>query len=220
MRMRVSRLLALADDLVAGGMGNEVGEPLHGHACRRPGWSRPPPRRATESATWSLSNICSFARDSYLRGMPATVKWPAGGMGFEMPSNARTVRIEWGDCDPAGIVFYPRYFAMFDHSHHLADRADAGHEQASAAGGPWVRRLSDGGEPGALPLADAVRRRRGDRDQHRGGAPLELRSHPPAEPATARSRSRASRPGYGRCATRPGRAASRRSRSRRNSLRG
>ena len=33
-----------------------------------------------------------------------------------MPSNARTVRIEWGDCDPAGIVFYPRYFALFDHS--------------------------------------------------------------------------------------------------------
>jgi 4-hydroxybenzoyl-CoA thioesterase len=27
----------------------------------------------------------------------------------------REVRIEWGDCDPAGIVFYPRYFAMFDH---------------------------------------------------------------------------------------------------------
>ena len=26
------------------------------------------------------------------------------------------VRIEWGDCDPAGIIFYPRYFAMFDHS--------------------------------------------------------------------------------------------------------
>ena len=25
----------------------------------------------------------------------------------------RTVRIEWGDCDPAQIVFYPRYFAMF-----------------------------------------------------------------------------------------------------------
>jgi 4-hydroxybenzoyl-CoA thioesterase len=24
--------------------------------------------------------------------------------------------IEWGDCDPAGIVFYPRYFAMFDAS--------------------------------------------------------------------------------------------------------
>jgi 4-hydroxybenzoyl-CoA thioesterase len=33
-----------------------------------------------------------------------------------MLSNARTVRIEWGDCDPAGIVFYPRFFAMFDAS--------------------------------------------------------------------------------------------------------
>ncbi|HEY1364989.1 MAG TPA: thioesterase family protein [Xanthobacteraceae bacterium] len=28
--------------------------------------------------------------------------------------NTRAVRIEWGDCDPAGIVYYPRYFAMFD----------------------------------------------------------------------------------------------------------
>ncbi len=31
-------------------------------------------------------------------------------------TNTRTVRIEWGDCDPAGIVFYPRYFAIFDAS--------------------------------------------------------------------------------------------------------
>lgn len=28
--------------------------------------------------------------------------------------NKRTIRIEWGDCDPAGIVFFPRYFAYFD----------------------------------------------------------------------------------------------------------
>jgi len=28
--------------------------------------------------------------------------------------NTRVVRIEWGDCDPAGIVYYPRYFAYFD----------------------------------------------------------------------------------------------------------
>ncbi len=28
--------------------------------------------------------------------------------------NTRNVRIEWGDCDPAGIVYYPRYFAFFD----------------------------------------------------------------------------------------------------------
>jgi 4-hydroxybenzoyl-CoA thioesterase len=31
-----------------------------------------------------------------------------------MLRNIRTTRIEWGDCDPAGIIFYPRYFAMFD----------------------------------------------------------------------------------------------------------
>jgi 4-hydroxybenzoyl-CoA thioesterase len=30
--------------------------------------------------------------------------------------NTRTVRIEWGDCDPAGIIFYPRYFEIFDAS--------------------------------------------------------------------------------------------------------
>lgn len=33
-----------------------------------------------------------------------------------MFTNRRTVRIEWGDCDPAEIVFYPRYFAFFDAS--------------------------------------------------------------------------------------------------------
>ena len=31
-----------------------------------------------------------------------------------MLANTRQVRIEWGDCDPAGIVYYPRYLAMFD----------------------------------------------------------------------------------------------------------
>lgn len=31
-------------------------------------------------------------------------------------TNSRNVRIEWGDCDPAGIIFYPNYFAIFDAS--------------------------------------------------------------------------------------------------------
>jgi len=30
--------------------------------------------------------------------------------------NRRDVQIEWGDCDPAGIVYYPRYFVMFDNA--------------------------------------------------------------------------------------------------------
>src|SRR5262245_339858 len=30
--------------------------------------------------------------------------------------NVRIVRIQWGDCDPAGIIFNPRYFEIFDAS--------------------------------------------------------------------------------------------------------
>ena len=33
---------------------------------------------------------------------------------MQMLTNVRTVRVQWGDCDPAGIVFYPRYFEWFD----------------------------------------------------------------------------------------------------------
>ncbi len=33
-----------------------------------------------------------------------------------MLANIRNVRIEWCDCDPAGIIFYPRYFEIFDTS--------------------------------------------------------------------------------------------------------
>jgi len=30
--------------------------------------------------------------------------------------NRRDLRIEWAQCDPAGIVFYPQYFVIFDTS--------------------------------------------------------------------------------------------------------
>jgi 4-hydroxybenzoyl-CoA thioesterase len=33
-----------------------------------------------------------------------------------MLTNTRKTRIEWCDCDPAGIIFYPRYFEIFDTS--------------------------------------------------------------------------------------------------------
>jgi 4-hydroxybenzoyl-CoA thioesterase len=33
-----------------------------------------------------------------------------------MLTNIRRTRIEWCDCDPAGIIFYPRYFEIFDTS--------------------------------------------------------------------------------------------------------
>jgi 4-hydroxybenzoyl-CoA thioesterase len=31
-----------------------------------------------------------------------------------MLTNKKKIHVEWGDCDPAGIVYYPRYFAYFD----------------------------------------------------------------------------------------------------------
>jgi 4-hydroxybenzoyl-CoA thioesterase len=38
------------------------------------------------------------------------------GIDNRMLINKRDIRIVWGDCDPAGIVFYPRYFEIFDAS--------------------------------------------------------------------------------------------------------
>jgi 4-hydroxybenzoyl-CoA thioesterase len=31
-----------------------------------------------------------------------------------MLTSRKTIEIEWGDCDAAGIVYFPRYFAWFD----------------------------------------------------------------------------------------------------------
>ena len=31
-----------------------------------------------------------------------------------MLTNRKTIEIEWGDCDAAGIVYFPRYFEWFD----------------------------------------------------------------------------------------------------------
>ena len=30
--------------------------------------------------------------------------------------NRRNLRVEWGQCDPAGIVFYPQFLSIFDSS--------------------------------------------------------------------------------------------------------
>ena len=31
-----------------------------------------------------------------------------------MLTNRKTIRIEWGDCDPGGIAYFPRYFEYLD----------------------------------------------------------------------------------------------------------
>ena len=33
---------------------------------------------------------------------------------LQRPVVTRSERIYWGDCDPAGIIYYPRYFDIFD----------------------------------------------------------------------------------------------------------
>jgi 4-hydroxybenzoyl-CoA thioesterase len=33
-------------------------------------------------------------------------------------TNRKKIRVEWGDCDPARVVFYPRYFTYFDACTH------------------------------------------------------------------------------------------------------
>ncbi|MBZ0215521.1 MAG: acyl-CoA thioesterase [Fimbriimonadaceae bacterium] len=46
-----------------------------------------------------------------------------------MLNNKIQVRVEWGDCDPAKIVFYPRYFAWVDASgHHMLEKAGLHHD--------------------------------------------------------------------------------------------
>lgn len=44
--------------------------------------------------------------------------------------NTRTWIVEWGDCDPAGIVFYPRFFAAFDTSTSRLIEAATGRKKA------------------------------------------------------------------------------------------
>jgi len=60
-------------------------------------------------------------------------------------TNTRKVRIDWGDCDPAGIIFYPRYFEIFDASTALLFEAALGmtkfemFKRLEFAGFPLVR---------------------------------------------------------------------------------
>lgn len=41
-----------------------------------------------------------------------------------MKTTAIDIQIQWGDCDPARIVYYPKYFSWFDRgTRHLFDSA-------------------------------------------------------------------------------------------------
>jgi 4-hydroxybenzoyl-CoA thioesterase len=50
--------------------------------------------------------------------------------------NTRIVRIEWGDCDPAGIVYYPSYFRWCDQATYRLFLA-AGIMRDDTSDGQW-----------------------------------------------------------------------------------
>ena len=96
-------------------------------------------------------------------------------MGFQF---TRKLTIEWGHCDPAGIVFNPRFFEFFDWSTALLLQA--------ALGMPKTELLAAYGIVG-IPLVDtkanflravAIRRRNRDRSTRDRCRALELRDRP------------------------------------------
>ncbi len=62
-----------------------------------------------------------------------------------MLKNRIEIEIEWGDCDPAGIVYYPNYFRWFNYG---------AHKLFGAAGLPVHEMFKDQGIVG-VPLLDA-----------------------------------------------------------------
>lgn len=58
--------------------------------------------------------------------------------------NSIEITVEWGDCDPAGIVFYPNYFRWFN---------QAAHALFGAAGMPFHEMIGEQGIAG-VPMLD------------------------------------------------------------------
>lgn len=59
-----------------------------------------------------------------------------------MLSHSRELEIEFGDCDPAGIVYYPNYFRMFDASTAYLFEAALGMKKIA-----WIKRYGILGIP-------------------------------------------------------------------------
>ena len=58
--------------------------------------------------------------------------------------NSMDITVEWGDCDPAGIVFYPNYFRWFNQGAHAL---------FGAAGMPFHEMIKERGIAG-VPMLD------------------------------------------------------------------
>ena len=97
-----------------------------------------------------------------------------------MLTNIRTTRIEWGDCDPAGIIFYARYFEIFDVSTTMLIEHALGMKKTD-----YLKAYDFLGHPlveiaRTLSAPDAVRRRGFGRDHGRRLRPVKLQARAPA----------------------------------------
>ena len=72
-------------------------------ACALGAWLR---RGAKSAALVAASDKASGRRGAE----------PSAATGSRTSPNVRIVRIRWGDCDPAGIIFNPRLFEILDDS--------------------------------------------------------------------------------------------------------
>jgi 4-hydroxybenzoyl-CoA thioesterase len=70
--------------------------------------------RHCHSQPGKLSNLTSSFQELAMNETAADPKFRI---------NRRTVQIQWGDCDPAGIVYFPRYFEIFDNCTEAAFEA-------------------------------------------------------------------------------------------------
>jgi acyl-CoA thioesterase FadM len=61
-----------------------------------------------------------------------------------MFSLTRKTRIEWGDCDPAGIIFFARYFEFFDVSTTMLVERALGMKKSKPIPPQVVARLTHG----------------------------------------------------------------------------
>ena len=109
------------------------------------------------------------------------------------------MRIEWGDCDPAGIIFYPRYFEIFDASTAALFERALGitkfemFKTLEFAGFPLVRTHARFLKPTRFGDDVTV-------ESHNHLRPLELRGRAPVQPQRRDSAPSARRSGSGWCA--------------------
>ena len=94
------------------------------------------------------------------------------------------VTVEWGDCDPAGIVYYPAYFRWSDQATYRLFLA-AGLKRDDVSSGQWKEGTPLVAAECSFKRAVAARREAGDREPRRAVRP-QLLHHPPRLPQRGR----------------------------------